>query len=369
MRILFVGGGTGGHFYPLIAIAEAIKEADNGTAELLYMGPNAYDQAELDRLNISFVRCPAGKSRRYGSILNFLDVFKTLWGVFVAITKLFVIYPDVVMSKGGYTSVPVILAAAFLRIPIVIHESDAVPGRANKIAARFARYIAISYDEVAPYFPENKIALTGIPIRKVFLQAPENPHQTLGIPADKPLLVVTGGSSGAERINTLILDSLDELLPNFTLLHIVGKNNLVAVQETAKARGLDPALLKHYFVVDSLSGEKMSAALYAAHLAIARAGSTTIFELALTGTPAILIPIPQNISHDQRTNAYAYARTGAASVIEEHNLTDGLLAAEVTRIMQESGVHQTMYEAAVKFTTPHAAATLATTLQGIALEH
>ena len=133
MRIVLVGGGTGGHFYPLMAIAEALyaraREVGSGAPELYFMGPDPYDRKTLESLDIAFISCPAGKARRYASFLNFLDAFSVMGGTLVAIIKLFRIYPDVVMSKGGYTSVPIVLASAFLRIPIVIHESDAKPGR------------------------------------------------------------------------------------------------------------------------------------------------------------------------------------------------------------------------------------------------
>ena len=142
MRIVFVGGGSGGHFYPLMAIAEAIREQDraaNRDTELYYLGPDVFNEDRLASLQIRFVRVPAGKLRRYRSIQNYFDLFKTAIGIVVAFFKLLKLYPDVVMSKGGFTSVPTVIAASLLRIPIVIHESDAVPGRANKLAARFAR--------------------------------------------------------------------------------------------------------------------------------------------------------------------------------------------------------------------------------------
>ncbi|MAZ30001.1 hypothetical protein CL655_01825 [bacterium] len=367
-RIGLVGGGTGGHFYPLMAVAEALRE-QQPDCELIYYGPEPYRQDRLDERSIRFSYIMAGKQRRYFSVRNLLDKVKIILGVFQAMIKLYRDYPDVLLSKGGYTSVPVVLAAAFLRIPIIIHESDAVPGRANRLAKRFARYIAVSYDDAAKYFPADKTALTGIPIRQAFFKANPNPRQALGIASDAPIIFVTGGSLGAQRINTLVLDSLDELLPNYLLIHQAGEDNIKAVQETALARGLPAHLMERYFVLGHVSADIMAAALEAAALVVSRAGSTSIFETALKGKPAIIIPIPEAISHDQRTNAYAYARSGAASVVEEHNLTDGLLAAEVNRIMSDQAVYQAMAEAARQFTNPDAAAKLAGTTLGIAAEH
>lgn len=367
MRIILVGGGSGGHFYPLVAVAEILK--DTPGASLYYMGPDPYNQEALTTNSIAYVWCPSGKRRKYRSIRNFFDLFSLGLGIVIATYKLFIIYPDVIMSKGSYTSVPVVLAAAFLRIPILIHESDAVPGSANKLAARFARYIAVSYDDTAQFFPPKKVALTGIPIRRTFLSPIDNPHKVLSIPDDRPVLFITGGSLGAERINTLILDSLDELLPHYTIVHQAGSTHQEIVIQTALARGLDASLLERYFVLGHISALEMAAAYEAAALVIARAGSTSIAEISLKGKPSILIPIPEEISHDQRTNAYAYARSGAASVIEEKNLTDGLFTAEIQRILSDQAVTTQMITAAAGFTTTAAASTLATTLTNIAAEH
>lgn len=372
MRILFVGGGTGGHFYPLIATAEALTErvqASGSSAEFYYMGPNPYNQNELDRVNMQFVYCPAGKQRLYFSILNFTDKFKIVGGIFVAFYKLLWLYPDVVMSKGGYTSTPVVIAAWLLRIPIVIHESDAVPGRANKLAAKLARYIAIAHDEVASYFPTEKVALIGMPIRKSFFNPTKDPQSLLGVPNDRPIIFITGGSSGAERLNDLVLNSLDELLPDYTVIHQTGESHQEKVTATAKALISDSTLLNRYFILGTLTEEQFPAALDAASIVVSRAGSGTIFEIALKGKPSILIPIPEKISRDQRKNAYSYARTGASLVIEERNLTDHILAAEVKHILESPELREKMTRGASTFTNRDAAYKLADTLIGIGQEH
>lgn len=368
-RIMLVGGGSGGHFYPLMAIAERLLDKQDENLELYFIGPKPYNKDNLTALNIRYIYCPAGKQRKYASVLNFFDKFLVLAGVVVATVKLFWIYPDVIMSKGSFTSVPVVLAAAFLRIPIVIHESDAVAGRANQLGAKFARYIGVSYDDAAEMFPKKKVALVGIPVRKAFFNEDPNPLGTLGITDAHPVLFVTGGSLGAERLNTLILDSLDELLPNFLIVHQAGAELKDAVVATALARGIDSTLLGRYFVFGHMKAEEMAAAYSSSTLVIARAGSTSITEIALNSKPCILIPIPETISHDQRTNAYAYAKSGAASVLEEENLTDGLLAAEISRITSSETTYQQMATAAQSFTSPTAASTLADTLIAITYEH
>ena len=372
MRIIFVGAGSGGHFYPLIAIAEALRERDRElktSTELYYMGPEAYNQKSLDALGIKFVYCPAGKQRLYRSVLNFTDKFKILVGIFVAFWKLYFLYPDAVMSKGSYGSVPVVLAAWLLRIPIVMHESDAVPGRANSFAAKFAKYIGVAHDDVAAYFPKNKVALVGMPIRRAFFNTLSNPHEVAGVPNDKPVILVTGGSLGAERLNNFVLDSLPKLLPNYTVLHQAGDAHVTKVTDDASALIADKQLLGRYFVVGHLDQDKFAAAEQAASLIISRAGSTTIFEMALLGKPSIIVPIPEDVSRDQRSNAYAYARGGAATVMEEKNLSDDILVAEIERILGDREVYTRMSQAAKAFTVGNAAYTLADVLIDIGKEH
>lgn len=368
MKIALVGGGTGGHFYPLIAVAEEIRDLDP-TAELYYFGPHPYNETELARLQITYTACPAGKVRRYFSWHNFLDLFRTIGGVLVAWYKLFIIYPDVVFSKGGYTSVPILLMARFYRIPVVIHESDSKPGRASLLARTFARYIGIAYASAATYFPQDKTALVGIPIRKSVRAAHANPHEFLGIAKDRPVIFVTGGSLGAMRINNFILNSLNQLLPHFYVFHQTGPTEEKVVMQTAQALIADKELLSRYFVKGTMDAETMSALFECASLVISRAGSTTLFEIALHGTPAIIIPIPEEISHDQRTNAYAYARSGAATVMEEGNLTPYLLTSEIQSIMDDPARYEAMSRAARTFATPESAAIIAKVLLGIGQEH
>ncbi|USN87900.1 MAG: UDP-N-acetylglucosamine--N-acetylmuramyl-(pentapeptide) pyrophosphoryl-undecaprenol N-acetylglucosamine transferase [Candidatus Nomurabacteria bacterium] len=368
MRIMFVGGGSGGHFNPLIAIAEVLNNSPK-KPDLYYIGPDPYDSEALERLNIRYVKCPAGKLRLYFSVNNFLDPFRTFFGIFVAIWKLFLIYPDVIFSKGGFTSVPVTLAAWFLRIPVVIHESDAVPGRANKLVRNFAEYIAVSYPEAAQFFPKEKTALVGIPVRTSTLTNTADPYTLLNIPSDLPIIYVTGGSLGSERINNVILRVLDELLPKYRVFHQTGARNQDELLVTAKALITDPVLQERYYSVGHISSEMVGAIMSVASVIITRAGSTTLFEIALHGKPSIVIPIPEDISRDQRSNAYAYARSGAATVIEEHNITETLLLNEIGSIMENQEQWNKMSQAASNFAIPNAAEKISDILIKIGDEH
>lgn len=368
MRIGLVGGGTGGHFYPLIAVAEVLATYEY-RPELYYFGPAPYDQQQLEKYHISFQYCPAGKLRRYFSFQNVLDIFRTFFGVWIALWKLYVLYPDVIFSKGGYTSVPVLMAARFLRIPVVIHESDAVAGRANILARSFAQYIAIAYPEAAAFFPPERTARIGIPLRQAMTAADPDPFTTLGIPADKPLIYVTGGSSGAERINNVILRTLKDLLPNYRIFHQTGVAHYQELQLTAQALLTDTNLQSHYYIADTIPAETVNALFSAASLVVTRAGSTTLFEIAHFHKPSIVIPIPEDVSRDQRTNAYAYARSGAAVVIEEHNLTEHLLIKEIQSIIDNPTTRARMQDAAATWNMPEAAAKVAGILIQIGIEH
>ncbi len=350
ITVVLVGGGTGGHFYPLISIAESFRSDPTISTNLYYMGPDPYDKEMLERNSIRFVSCPAGKRRKYFSLKNYIDIFKTLFGIVVALVKLYIIYPDVIISKGGFTSVPVVIAGGILAIPIIVHESDSLPGSANKLGAKFARHIFVSYVETAQFFNQKKTMLTGIPIRNE-LRAPvrANAHELLNIDTTRPLILILGGSQGAERLNELILDALDELLPTYSVLHQTGEKLFNIVSGSARELIPDPTLFKHYHPVPFLDASLLNDALHTAAIVISRAGSTSIYEIALHGKPAILIPIPGTVSHDQRTNAFTYAKSGGATVIEEANFSDGLLTAEIARIMENPDVYRGMSEGALGF--------------------
>ncbi|MCA9361765.1 UDP-N-acetylglucosamine--N-acetylmuramyl-(pentapeptide) pyrophosphoryl-undecaprenol N-acetylglucosamine transferase, partial [Candidatus Kaiserbacteria bacterium] len=359
---------TGGHFYPLMAVAHELLSSEQ-RPDLYYFGPEPYDKPELDRYGVKYVSCPAGKLRRYFSIQNFIDIFRNFFGVFVAIWKLYLIYPDVIFSKGGYTSVPILAAARFLRIPVVIHESDAVPGRANKIATKQARYIGIAYDDAAQHFPAEKTALVGIPLRPEVKQVTADPFSQLGIPNDKPLIYVTGGSLGAERINNLILRTLTQLLPYYRIYHQVGAANVEEVRLAAQSLLAGSGLEDSYYVEGNIPAGTVSALMSAASLIVSRAGSTTLFEIAYHAKPSIIIPIPEDVSRDQRSNAYAYARGGGATVLEEDNITQNLLTQEIHSIIGDAARYQTMSQAARSKFIDGAATKMANILISIGIEH
>lgn len=373
MKILLTGGGTGGHVYPVIAVAQEINKiaSDNKLVgvELYYMSPDPYDPGELFNNNLIYKKNYAGKYRRYFSVLNFFDIFKTAWGIIKSIWDIFLIYPDVVFGKGGYASFPALFAARILRIPVVIHESDSVPGKVNAWAGKFADRIAVSYEEAAKFFPKDKVAYTGNPIRKnLFLPLSANAHEYLNLDQKIKTIFILGGSLGSRTINEVLMETLPRLLETYQVIHQTGKGNFEEVKKIAEAVLVKSPFKNRYHPYDYMDDLTIRSAAGAASIIISRAGST-IFEIAAWGVPAILIPIAKSNGDHQVKNAYAYARVGGAEVIEENNLTGNILYAEITRILNNDEHIRSMKESASSFVKKDAAHVIAEELIKIALRH
>lgn len=374
MKILLTGGGSGGHFYPLIAVAEEInaivKREKLLPVQLYYMSDSPHDATALMENNIEFIKIPAGKVRRYFSLLNILDIFKTGAGIISAVIKVFNLYPDVIFSKGAYASFPVLLAAKFFKIPVIIHESDSVPGRTNAWAGKFAKRIAVSYPEAAKYFDEKKVAVTGNPVRKNIKAIPDKKtgKDFLGLDENIPIILVLGGSLGAVKINDEILSILPKLVENYYVVHQTGKNNIKEVVETSKVVLLQSKFARRYKPYDYLDNLNMGMAAAASDLIISRAGST-IFEIASWGIPSIIIPIESTNGDHQRKNAYYYAGFGGATVIEEANLTPNLLLAEINRILLNKDISAKMATDARGFIKEDSAELIAREVLNLGLKH
>ena len=381
MKIIFVGGGTGGHFYPLIAVAEEIdryaQENQLVQPSKYYFGPTKYDEKALYDADMKYRYCSAGKMRRTkdisSRIKNIFSIFSIALGVVKATVSLYIIYPDVVFSKGGYASFPVLLAARLLRIPVVIHESDAVFGRVNRWSASFASFIAISYPEVEKDLTEKqrgKTALIGVPLRRQIHNNPiSEAYDLLKIEGDIPTIIVLGGSLGAHYINENILDALPVLLKKYQVVHITGKKNFDAVQKESKSFLRDMQNLNTYHPLPFLNAYYMRALYTVADIAVTRAGSGTLFEIAEWGIPSMIIPIGEEVSHDQKKNAYAYARSAGGVVIEEQNLAPNLLVAEIEKILSDEEVYKKKARQAREFAKPDAAAKVAQLLVDILKSH
>lgn len=370
LKIIFAGGGTGGHIYPIIAVTEQLRALSLNKKidlDLRYFGTAGAFKEVLLANGISVSHIFSAKLRRYFDARNFLDIFIFLISFFQSLWKVFWFMPDVLFSKGGPGALAVVLAARFYRIPVIIHESDSIPGLTNQLSARFSDKIGISFASAARRFKSEfteKIALVGNPVRNSLIS--DNKEQKiakeiLGFNSQEPLILIIGGSQGAEKINDFMLTAAEELIKDFQILHQTGNKNFNDVKSE-----LD-IILKYYseeqktrYKIAPYFEENLKDAYAAADIVISRAGSGSIFEIAAFGKPAILIPIPENIvgSH-QIVNAYEYAEIGAAIVIEQDNLAPHIFLSQLKKIFLEPEKLKTMSEAAKKFFKPEAAKTIA----------
>lgn len=363
MRILFTGGGSGGHFFPILAVARELKRIAEEERildlELYYMGPDDFGKEILAEEDVRLIRVSSGKVRRYFSWLNFIDIFKMALGVLRAIWHLFFLMPDVIFSKGGYGALPAVSASALFRIPLIIHESDAAPGKVSRFSARFAARIALGFAGAEPYFPKEKTALVGVPVRKRILGGNrEEAKESLGIFSRLPVIGVIGASQGAQPINETVLDILKELTGDFEVLHQTGANNLEDVKKEADVI-LEPAKKERYHPFGFLNEADLRDFYNVSDLIISRASASSIFEIAAWGKPSIMIPLSHAAQDHQRGNAYEYAASGACVVIEEGNLTPHILLTEIKKLLSDAGKLKRMGEAAQRFARIDAAEVIA----------
>lgn len=373
MKILFTGGGSGGHFYPIIAVAEKLNKMLErekiAKVELYYMSTEPYNERLLYDNKITFRPITAGKMRGYFSIQNFFDVFKMAWGVLKAFFQIFSLYPDVIFGKGGFPSFPVLFAARFFKIPVIIHESDSVPGRVNAWAGKFAQKIAISYAEAAQFFPGGRTALTGNPIRDEILQpSGKDAFKELGLEPNVPVLLVLGGSQGARIINSQMETLAPRLVEKYQIIHQTGEANIAEVEMTVGGLLGGNSKASRYHMYGYMDSEKMKLAAEAATVVVSRAGSA-IFEIAAWEIPAILIPIANHVGDHQRNNAFAYARAGGAVVIEEANLGPNILMSEIEQLMTDKQMRDKMKEGAKSFAHTDSAEKIAEQIVAVLLRH
>lgn len=377
MRIVLTGGGSGGHFYPLIAVAEAIedicKERTLLEPSLYYIGPEPFDRGALLEHDITYKAGFAGRMRRHDKILNIFSVFTNAAGIIRSIFQLFNLYPDVVFSTGGFASFPTLYAARILQIPVVIYDADANPGRVSLWSAKFAKWIGLAHPNAAEKFPakvRDRIARVGHPIRReIETPAKEGGHEFLKLDHSVPTIFVIGGSQGARAINEVILDALPVLIGKYNVVHQAGSANLEEVSGLAKVILKDSQFSGRYKAFGLLNTLALRMTAGVASLVISRAGSGSIFEIASWGLPSLLVPIPEDISHDQTENAFSYARAGACAVVEQRNLTPHVLVAEIDRIVGDSALRERMSAAARAFAKPQAAQKIAAILLETAIEH
>lgn len=360
VRIGFTGGGSGGHVYPLVAVAEAIQKLayqSGSFVELYYFGPNDGFGAIVQNAGMRMRPIASSKVRRYAAIQNIIDIPKFVFSVFQALWKVFWVMPDVLFSKGGPGALPVIFAAWVYRIPVVIHESDANPGVTTLLSARFAKKVAISFERCAKFFDPSKVVLTGNPLRQQLLGGrldQDTAKTRLEFDANKPLLLILGGSQGSQRINEFIVTVLKELVQFTQVLHQTGQATYLDTVKLSQASLLEAPPDHLRYKATAYLDDNLSLALTAADFVLARAGSGTIFELSAYGKPVVLVPLQESANDHQRANAYEFAKTGAAIVIEEPNLLPGIFVNQIRDLIQNRAQLMKMGEASSKFFNPQA---------------
>ena len=325
-KIVMTGGGTGGHVTPNLALIPRLQ-ADGW--EIHYIGAaNSIEQQLISAVpGVKFYRVSVGKLRRYFDPKNFSDPFRVIKGVAQATRIIRRIKPDVVFSKGGFVSVPVVYGAHFNHVPVVTHESDLTPGLANKLCLPFASAQCCTFPEAVKY-AKGKGVYTGTPLRpEIFEGDRERGLKAFGLNANLPVLMVVGGSSGAQAINECVREALPQLTQGFQVLHLCGRGNL-----SDRLAGS-----KNYVQVEYLDRE-MADAYACADVLISRAGSNSLCEILALKKPALLIPYPMGASRgDQILNAESFEKRGLSRVMQQDQMTAETLAREVIRLYHDRG--------------------------------
>lgn len=360
-RVVLSGGVSGGHTYPLIAVARVLRKRYPQGIELLFLGGGGvFEQTAMETEGIPMRRILYGKMRRYFSFLNYLDFFKLPLGILQALWHLLLFMPDVVFSKGGAASVPVVLAARFYRIPVLIHDSDSVAGRANAWLGKWVQRVAIAYPSAARYFPAGKTALTGNPVREEILSgSKERARERFGLDPQKKTLVLFGGSQGAYGLNNALLRILPLLLmKGVQIIHQTGSNHLKGVLALAAELGV-PTESGSYHPIDFLSAEEIGDVLAVADIVVSRAGAGSIAEIAACRKALVLVPLPSAANDEQRKNAYDIAEIGGALVLEEANLGEHLFLENLENLLNNDDLRAEMGEKLHVFYHPDAAERIA----------
>lgn len=323
-RIVLTGGGTAGHVTPHMSLIPRLREAGY---DIHYIGTrNGIEHEMISHIpDITYHVVQSGKLRRYFSVQNFTDPFRVIHGAFTSVRLMRQLKPDVCFSKGGFVSVPVVIGAWLMRVPTVCHESDLTPGLANRISTKFARRVATTFQECADMLGK-KAVMTGTPMRpSLFTGSRDKGLAMAGFTGNKPVLLMTGGSLGAQSVNQCLRACLPALTPHMDVLHLCGRGNL-----DESLRGL-PGYAQFEFL-----GEEMADVLAAADLVLSRAGSNTLSELLALGKPMLLVPYPLGSGRgDQIENAESYRRQGLARVLPQTEMTPNTLTKALLSLLAE----------------------------------
>lgn len=349
---------------PLATVAKKIKEKVPDS-EFLFIGPNGKMEKEImEKAGIRTKNILAGKMRRYFSLKNLIDFFKVPIGIVQALFHLLVFMPDAIFSKGGYASLPVVLAGWAYRIPVLIHESDANPGMANSMLAKFSERVAVSYPEAEIYFPPDQVVLTGNPVREEIKNGDKaRAREMFHLNESKKVIFVVGGSQGARNINNKVLNILPELLRSYQIIHQTGENNFEEVKRISGELGIKVG--REGYCPVAFVGDEMADILAVSDLVISRAGAGSISEISANGKPSIIIPLTNSANNHQRMNAYSIAKKGGCVVLEENNLGEHMLMAKIDEIMNNEELRNKLSKNIQTFYYPDATERIAEGVLGM----
>lgn len=373
-KILLTGGGTGGHIQPLLAVAAQLRrigEERQIEFDFLHIGSSpAQEKEAIEQAGINYDYVLTGKLRRYVSFQNLIDAAKIPLGIMQAYFKVKKFNPDAVFGKGGYASVPAVIAAGWLRKPILIHESDTSAGLANRKLAKYATRVAVGFAKARESFSGSKVVVSGNPVRPEILQGSRSECLDIfNFSGSKPILFVTGGSLGARTLNRVVAGALPKLLERFDVIHQCGRENLADTvkcvrllfgENRLKKQGDNYYLKSLGYRLRPYLRSEMGAAYAGGDLVIARAGANNVTEIAALGKPSILVPLPMTVSRgEQISNAGMLAKAGASIVFLNQDFNPEDLLATIDRLFAEPKKLAAMGQAARKFYKPDAAVLLA----------
>jgi len=377
IRIVLTGGGSGGHVFPVISVLHEIQKyipefkRQGLSIELIYFGTDDFTLDFIKKENISIRIIKSGKSIK--------NIFGIIAGFFQAFWNLFILMPDVIFGKGGFATVPTLLVGTLFGIPIFLHESDSIPGVVNQFFSRFSVKTFISFENSSVYFShKEKLIITGNPLRD-FLNISDldsidknKTKKLLGLQTKKPVLLILGGSQGAQAINDLILDGLAHLLKNFEIVHQTGLGNFDSIKRESEVMfreyNIEKDLQEMYHPVafltesDVPSITSMKDVLIAADIVVSRSGSGSIFEIAAFGKPSVLIPLPWASRDHQTSNAFAYATSGRSIVLEQGNLKPNILCETLENLVNDKEKMAEMSLKALSFAKKDASVNISKTI-------
>lgn len=363
LRILLVGGGSGGHAYPLVAVARALQGRTVGKdiqLKLMMMGEGDFIKKAADDAKVPYQKISAGKLRRYFSVQSIVDFLKIPVGFAQSLWHIFLFMPDAVFTKGGYASVAPAIVARLLFIPVFTHESDSIPGLANSMIGKVSETVFLSFKTAEKYFEGANIIFTGNPTRENIFKGDKNSaREYFNLHESRPTILVLGGSQGAKIINDVIVSSLVVMAQKFNIIHQCGEGQYEAVKKDVDTilvegtRQYAAPVEVYYRFYPYFNEDQLALAFSMADIIISRAGAASLFEIAQLGKPAIIIPITKSASNHQYLNAFEFSLSGGC-LIEESSLSRESLMREIDSLISPA-TYSEISEKIKTFATPNAA--------------